>query len=481
MKIRSIKYNFVMNAILTASTFIFPLITFPYISRVLLPYGVGKINFATSIVTYFTMFAMLGIPTYGVRACAQVRDDKNELTKVVHEILIINILMNIVTYVLYFLAVFSIDKLKTDILLFCIMSSTIILNTIGTEWLYKGLEQYSYITIRSIGFKVVSICLMFFFVKDQTDYIKYGVISIFAAAGSNILNFINLRNYITVYPVGGYHFRRHMKAILFFFLMSVATMIYTNMDIAMLGFMKDDIEVGYYSAAVKVKNILVSFVTSLGTVLLPRVSYYIEHGMKEQFLQKGQKALEFVLVTAFPIVIYFILYAKESILLLSGDLFGDAVLPMIIIMPTVLLIGITNILGIQILVPLGKEKKVFYAVLAGAVVDLIINSLCIPGMASSGAALGTLMAEIIVLIVQVIILKKYIFDLISIIQPRKIFIALVCSSVGSFWIKLIHMPLFLVMCISFAMFFGIYCMVLVMLKESFVYDFAKRIQNIVLR
>ena len=156
-------------------------------------------------------------------------------------------------------------------------------------------------------------------------------------------------------------FRSHLKAVMVFFLMSVATTIYTNLDTVMLGFMKDDIEVGYYTAAVKVKTILVSFVTALSTVLLPRVSYYVEHSLQEEFIKVSRKALNFVVVAAVPVTIYFILYAQEAILLLSGKDFDNAVLPMQIIMPTVLFIGITNVLGIQILVPLGKEKLVFYS------------------------------------------------------------------------------------------------------------------------
>lgn len=141
-------------------------------------------------------------------------------------------------------------------------------------------------------------------------------------------------------------------------MMSVATTIYTNLDTVMLGFMKDDTEVGYYTASLKVKSILVSFVTALSTVLLPRVSYYIEHGLKEEFQKVSRKALNFVVVVAVPVVVYFTLYAKESILLLSGTEFMGAVEPMKIIMPTVLFIGITNVLGIQILVPLGREMAV---------------------------------------------------------------------------------------------------------------------------
>lgn len=476
-KIKSVKYNFIMNAILNASSFIFPFLTFPYISRVLLPYGVGKVNFATSVVSYFSMFAMLGIPTYGVRICAQVRDDKKELSRTVHELLFLNILVMLLIYIIYFRAVQKVPRLWTDRQLFYIMSSMILFNVIGMDWLYKGLELYSYITARSIAFKIIAVCLMFLFVKNPADYVIYGTISIVAAVGSNILNLVNLRHHIELHPVGNYHFRRHLKAVFFFFLMSVATTIYTNLDMVMLGFLKDDVEVGYYTAAVKIKNILVSFVTSLGTVLLPRVSYYVEHGMKEQFLQTGQKALNFVVLTALPLVVYFLLFSEESILLLSGTSFAGAVVPMMLIMPTVLFIGITNIFGIQILVPLGKENLVFYSVLTGAVTDLMINAVCIPRMASAGAALGTTIAEGIVLIVQAIMLRDRIGELVQSIQFKKISAAVLAGAAASLIVKQWKLFPFGILCISAILFFGIYGGILLITRESFTYEMLQQLKQ----
>ena len=141
----SLKINFIMNSILTMSQFIFPLITFPYISRILLPVGTGKVSFATSIVSYFALFAQLGIPTYGIRACAKVRDDKKELTRTVQEIFIINLVMSLITYVVFFFAIYYVPRLRQDKELLMIIGLTIFFNAIGMEWLYKALEQYTYV------------------------------------------------------------------------------------------------------------------------------------------------------------------------------------------------------------------------------------------------------------------------------------------------------------------------------------------------
>lgn len=392
-KVQSIKINFVMNSILTMSSFIFPLITFPYVSRILLPSGIGKVSLATSVITYFTMFAQLGIPTYGIRACAKVRDNRKELTKVSQELLIISIIMSAISYMILFILLFSVSKFRCEKELYVILSFTILLTAIGMEWLYKALEQYTYITMRSVIFKFIALIAMFFLVHKQTDYVVYGGITIFAASASNILNLFNAYKYINLKPVGNYNFKRHIKPVLIFFAMSCATTIYTNLDTVMLGFMTTDADVGYYNAAVKIKVILVSVVTSLGTVLLPRASYYIQMGELKEFRRITRKALNFVFLMAMPLMLYFIYFAKEGIFFLSGDNYVGAIIPMQVIMPTLLLIGITNILGIQILVPTGREKIVLYSEIVGAIVDVIINALLIPVYASTGAAIGTLIAE----------------------------------------------------------------------------------------
>lgn len=397
MKNVSLKKNFVMNSLLTMSSFIFPLITFPYISRIIGPSGTGKINFVTSFINYFAMVAQLGIPTYGIRACARVRDNKNELTKVVQELLIINLATTVVSYIGLTLCLIYIPKFQMEKDLYIIISFSIVLTTIGMEWLYKALEQYTYITIRSIIFKFIAVIAMFLLIHAEKDYVMYGAITIFASSASNILNFINVHKYVELKPVGNFNFRRHFRPVVVFFAMTIATTIYTNLDNVMLGFMTSDIEVGFYSAAIKIKSILVSLVTSLGTVLLPRVSYYIEKNRMDDFKRIYEKAFNFVFVIACPLTIYFILFAKESISFLSGNLFEGSIVPMKIIMPTVLLIGLSNITGIQILVPLGKEKIVLYSEIVGAITDCVINAMLIPRFKASGAAIGTLVAEVAVL------------------------------------------------------------------------------------
>ncbi len=469
-KQRSLKMNFLMNAILSLSSVLFPLITFPYVSRILSPTGTGRVSFAVSLISYFNMLAQLGIPIYGIRACASVRDDKEELSRTAHELLFINLVMALFSYACLAILLASVDRLYEDRPLYVLVSMTIVLTAIGMEWLYKALEQYAYITVRSLVFKGIALIAMFLLIHKESDYVRYGAVSILAASASAIFNFINARRYIEWRYLGGYAIKKHIRAIMCFFGMACATTIYTNLDTVMLGFMKSDIDVGYYHAAIKIKSILVMVVTSLGAVLLPRASYFIEKGELEAFRRISKKALGFVLIASVPMTIYFICFAGECILFVSGHAYLGAVLPMQIIMPTLLFIGVSNLLGVQMLIPLGREKDVLVAELAGAVVDLVLNVICIPRFSAAGAAIGTTMAELVVMSVIIQKLRKRYTGLAERKREWRIILAVLAASVSVTFAKGLQIPVLFKLVISAGMYFGIYLLVLFLLREELIRD-----------
>ena len=474
-KQKSLKLNFIMNAMLTMSSFIFPLITFPYVSRILLAEGTGKVQFATSLISYFTMFSQLGVPTYGIRAVAGVRDDKEQLSRTVQELFILRLVTTAISYTAFFILLATVPRLQGEKLLYVIMSANTFLTFIGMEWLYKGLEHYTYITIRQITVKFLSLILMFALVHQKSDYIIYGAIAVFAGAASNIFNFIHARRYVYFRPMGNWNVRRHIKPVLVFFALSCATMIYTHLDTVMLGFMKTDTDVGYYGAAVKIKTLLVSIVTSLGTVLLPRASYYVKKGDMEKFRAITSKALRFVMLMATPLVIYFMLFASSGIRLLSGSGYDGAIVPMILIMPTLLFIGMSNITGLQILVPTGREKLVLYSTIAGAVIDVIINAVLIPSIASSGAAIGTLVAEFVVLLIQCWFLQEELKPIFRAMEFRKFLPALGLAVLASAWTLGITfaegtLGAFLKLLVSAALYFSVYLGFLLITRETLAVD-----------
>ncbi len=478
-KTSSIRWNFIMNAILSMSSMIFPLITFKYVSEILLPEGTGKVSFAQSLISYFMLFSQLGIPTYGIRACAKVRDNRIELTRTAHELMMINLVNGLIAYVALALALIFVPRLHEDRLLYIIVSSSIFLNAIGMEWLYKALEQYSYITIRSIVFKAIGVLAMFLLVHKQEDYVIYGGIVIFAGSASNIFNFINAHKYIDMRPVGGYNYKRHLRAVGVFFAMTCATTIYTNLDTVLLGIIKTDTDVGYYHAAIRIKSILISIVTSLGTVLLPRVSYYVEMGRMEEFRRISYKAINFVFLLACPMALYFIMFAKQGIYFLSSDSFSGAILPMQIVMPTLLIIGLTNIMGIQMLVPLGREKTVLYSQIAGAITDLTLNLILLPKFAAAGAAFATLMAEVAVFVVQIIALHKEVMPAFKKLHYLRMILALAVGALASFWVAGMNLGSFVTLLISAVCFFGAYGLFMLIAREPLVVEVFEQAVNMI--
>ncbi len=456
----SLKKNFGMNVVLTMSSIIFPIITFPYIARVLGPAGSGRTSFATSLISYFIIISQLGIPTYGIRECAKVRDDREALSRVTGELLLINLIMSFVSYAALFIMLWTVPRLYGDRTLYVIVSLSVILNTIGMEWLFKGLEQYTYITVRSIVFKLISVIAMFLLIHQEKDYVLYGAISVFAGYGSNVINLLYSRKFVDLSPIKNYDLKKHLKPVMVFFAMSCATTIYVNLDTVMLGFMTGDTEVGYYHASVRIKAILVSIITSLGAVLLPRLSYYIEQGETEKFREICMKAFRFVIAAAVPSVLYFTLYAGESIRFIAGKDYEGSVIPMQIMMPTLLFIGLTNVIGIQIFIPYGKEKTVLVSEIAGAVVDVIINLLLIPIYGAAGAAAGTVIAEFAVLLVQGAAFKKMLFPgFFKDLHLVSVILGTIGACLASIWVKTLGMGTFIILALSAALFFGVYALI----------------------
>lgn len=471
MKIHSVKFNFIMNFIMAASSIVFPLITFPYVSRVLMAAGNGKVATASAVITYFNMFASLGIPTYGIRACAKVRDDRDKLSQTVQELLIINSVTMLITCAAFVFTVSLVPEFAAEKELYVINGIGMVLNMFAITWLYNALEQYAYITVCNLLVKLVSLVLMLIMVKRPDDYILYGGITVFASSASYVFNFVYALRFISFKKKGPYNFRVHMKPIIRFFAMSAATSVYTNLDVVMLRFMKGDTEVGYYNAAIKVKTILTTLITSLGTVLLPRLSYYVKQNEKERFYQMIGKAVNFVVIAGLPLTVYFMLYADESILFLAGEGYEGSVLPMIVLMPTVLLIGLSNITGIQILTPQNLEQKVLNSIVAGAVIDFVLNLVLIPRFASTGAGLATLAAEAAVLVIQCVYLRNIIGQIVREVSLGKILLASALSCAAGIFVKVtVDMGAFLTLAISACVFFGVYGLVLLVTREKFVWE-----------
>ena len=468
-----LKKNIIMNTVSSFIALLYPIVTFPYISRALLPDGIGKVNFAISIITYFIMFAQLGIPLYGVRACSELRNDKTRLTKTVLEIFLIYSITTIASFLLYLFFISNIRRLYLDKDLYLLLSMLFLLNLIGFEWLFKALEKYDFISKISIFFKVISLIL--FFVKNKEDYKKYAAIVVFSTSGGALIYFFEMRKYIEIMSITKIklELKKHIKPIFTFFLMATTITLYTNLDTILLGFFSTEEEVGFYVTALKIKNILVTIITSFGAVLLPRLSYYITQKKIRDYRRIIKQSLNYILIISIPVTIYFILFSKLTILILAGEAYFKSILLMKVLLPTVICIGLTNLIGIQIMVPMHLEKKLLMTVIFGAITDLIVNILLISSLASLASAIATLFAEIVVLILQVSIMKNMIKRLID----RKALIQIIVFSTISGLIvsniKLFAFNYIIQFILSGITFFLILLFLLLIFKNSIILEILK--------
>ncbi|MDM8261387.1 flippase [Limosilactobacillus vaginalis] len=477
IKIHSIKYNLFMNVILKASAFIFPLITFPYVSRILGAGANGKISFASSVISYFSLCASLGIPSYGIRKCAEVRDDRELLSKTVQELLMINIVCTVISYTILVMLIFIIPKFYNQRILFWVTSLSIIFNTLGVDWFYQSIEQYDYITIRNILFKLIAVVLMFTFIREEKDYIFYAGITVIGSVGSNILNMLKLNHYVTFKKYHNYNFIQHLQPIFVLFLYNATTTIFTNLDQVMLGFMSNSKEVGYYAATVKIKNILISVITALGSVMLPRVAYYLKKNEKGKFIFLIRESFDFIFVSAVPIAIFFIVESRYIILFLAGDGYEKSITILQLIAPSVIFIGLSSVTAWQLLIPLKMEKYTVIGAVIGSIINLTVNFALIPNFGGAGAAIATTVAELAVLLTHFFFLRGKMKSMLDIkelvITTLSGVIALIGLLLLNSLIKLNNS--FLQCIVASIVFFGIYFLALLLLRESIITDYVKNL------
>ena len=403
---KSIKLNYVFNIVRNVLNVIFPLITAPYIARVLEPDGVGLFNFATTYATYFSMFAALGAGMYGIREIAKERDSLEEKTRILSEITSLVFLTTCFCTVIFVLSIFLVPQLNENYIIFLIAGFGLYLTPFRIDWFYQGIEEFGYITLRSFIIKVLSVIALFLFVKEKDDLWIMITLSFASTTLNEIWNFIKLfksgvRPYFTL------HFRQHIKPMLVLFASVVAISVYTMLDTLMLGFIKDYGEVGFYNNANHIAKALLPVTTSLAAVVMPRLSYYTKTGEWDMINRLMEKSLSVVSFLSFPIAMALILVAPVFIPMFYGELFYGAILPLQILSGVVIAIGLNNLLGIQILVGLGKDKQFLWAVLVGTFSNFFLNLTMIPALGANGAALSSVIAESLILFVEIWLVRKY--------------------------------------------------------------------------
>ena len=407
---QSVKVNYILNLINTGTQMLFPLITFPYVCRVIEADGIGQINFFQSIISYISLFTCLGIPMYAIREIARDRSDVVQMNRTAMEILLLHSMLTLVGYAIVAILCLTVPQIQVNIPLFLILSLTIFFTAIGCEWFYQGIEDFKYITIRGLIIKTVSVVLLFIFVKSKTDLLYYGCYTVFGVLGGNIFNFFRLRKYIHRENIifSELHIKRHIKPVLKVFSFSVVTSIYLQLNTVLLGFLKNALAVGYFAAATKVMQMLLMMSSCLGSVMMPRASHLIAENKEAEFNRLIQKSYDFTLAIALPMTIGLIFCAPSLITALCGVKFEHSILPSQIIAPIILMVAISNVFGIQVLFPKGKINIVTLCCGIGAVADLILNLCLIPFFSYIGTSIAYLGAEVATTVSMYFIGRRYI-------------------------------------------------------------------------
>lgn len=478
MQEKSIKRNSILNVIKTISSILFPLITFPYISRVLMPENVGKVNFGISYISYFSMIASLGITTYAIRECSSVRDDKMILGKKASEIFSINICTTVVSYILLAVSLLLFQRLDSYRILIIIQSTSILFTTLGADWLNSAMEDFKYITLRTIAFQIISLLLMFCLVKTPDDYLKYAAISVFSSSGANIVNIFYRRKFCKVSFTKSMNWRKHFKPILLLFVMILAQTIFSSADQTMLGFMKGDYEVGIYSTAHKIENIISQVVSSLAWVVMPRMSLYFAEQDYIKVNQMLKKTLSLLMCIGVPSIAGVCVLAREIVMIIGGTSYLDAALPLMILMFSFAfsLVG-GSFLGNMVLLPSKQENTYMWICCITAVFNVVLNFILIPYGGAKAAAFTTALSSLLIMILLIIKKDKRIkLDYILQVSASPVIgsavIVIYCKIVGLFvtevWGKTV------ICIIGSAILYGV---VLIVMKNDLCLDILKELKE----
>lgn len=395
---QSIKANALYNVLLNVASVIFPLITAPYISRVLEPDGVGLFNFSYTYAGYFALVALLGIPTYGVREVSKVRYDKNALTNLISQLMSIAAITTIGVSLIYIISIFLVGQLNENYIIFFLAGFVIYLAPFKINWYFQGIENFGFITKVSIIIRTASVICLFAFVKDKSDLIIYVILSVLGTVIIDMWNFVKMLRMDIKPKFTLKGLKIHINPLLILFASSIAVSIYTVLDTLMLGFIKDYVEVGYYTNAMHMSKVILTAVTSLSIVVVPRVSLYMNNKDYDSINALVKKSFSIVSFFAVPAAFGIACISPTFIPLFFGPKFIGSVIPLMILSILIIAIGLNNLTGVQILIGMGYDKFFLYSVLVGTVSNFLMNSVFINLWGAVGASIASVVAETLILI-----------------------------------------------------------------------------------
>ena len=402
----SIGKNFIYNTAYQMLAVIIPLITTPYIARVFGADGVGVNSYVTSMANVFVLFAALGVSAYGQREIAQHRDDKKSVSTLFWEIELLCVMTTSICLVAWFLMAF----LETSYTPYFLATTfTVMAVAFDVTWFFAGLEEFRFIVLRNTAVKLLGVALLFFAVKTKDDLLLY--MSLLAVTGlvGNLSMWTYLPKFLTKISFKDLKILRHLPQTMVYFIPTIASSVYTVVDKVMLRFLTEGtLENGYYEETTKVVRTAQIVLLSINTVMSSRMSYLFAHGKFEEIKKRLEKSISFILLLAFPFTFGIMGIATNFVPWFFGEGFDSVVLLLRLYSPLLILVGISNCLGTQYLTPSGQRGRSSKGIIAGAVVNVILNFAMIPKLGAVGATIASVIAELVIACVYFYMSKGYI-------------------------------------------------------------------------
>lgn len=391
--------NIFYNVLLALSQVLFPLLTFPYLARVLGPENIGLYNFSESYARYFALVAALGISVYGVREIAKKQDQPKALSKTFAELFLINLIATCILSVLYIFTIWYTNRLSSHATLFYWSFVFFFLQVFVLEWFFTGINQFKYIAVRFFIIRLFFVAAIFIFIKEANDYVKYMQLQVGLTFFLGVINFIYLFKFIDIKNtrIKELNLIQHLKPLFLLFLTIFSISVYLHFDTVLLGILADNESVGYYSAPLKLVKIIIAVLAAITAAMFPKMVQFFEQGDLLQFEKMLQQSFELVVSIGIPTAVLVYTLAPEIIYILFGSSFELAIAPLQITAPLILIVSLSTIFGFQILSVHSKDSAILKSALAGMFFSLISSFLLIPRFKQDGAAYIILCTELLVL------------------------------------------------------------------------------------
>lgn len=386
---------------------IFPLIASIYTARILMADSIGKVAAAQNIVSYFTMIATMGIPIYGVKVIAQYRVGSKEGESTFFELFTINAVLSILSSIGYYLLITFSPYFDGKEILYYVTGINILFNVINVDWYYQGIQEYKYITIRSFSIKLLSLLALILFVKKESDYILYAFISSAALVSNYLFNIIRIRRFIHKPEIESLDIRQHISHVIMLFVSSIAIEIYVLADTTMLDHMTNSSIVGYYTISLKVIRVIRNVVTAISAVFLPQLSYSYSNKDYKTFMHLANRGISILLTLSIPCALGLFMVADDFVIVFYGTGYIQSINTIKILAFSVVSVALSNFLGTQLLVTIGKEKVTTLSTICGAFLNITLNYFLITKLLHNGAAIASMLTEMLVMFIQAIMIRKY--------------------------------------------------------------------------